>query len=356
MQNTSRISETENANPRAYLPSEISKPINRRQFALVIVLALFVIFATNAIISFSGVVDRIDGGGRIIEKKWGILSSLDQPVDWLILGDSSADQGVVPTRIEESLGGRAVNLATVGNLLAVNDVWMLDEYIENHGAPNNVVIIHVYDMWRRDAETSAFAKVPLTPGYWRTGTPSLPFTISESAELMAFRYLPLFQSQNLIKKLMSDPGKIKIPPRTIQSNGFTPVADPQPTTVEFDYSVHKSFYSQEQFELSEINRQALERLVELADEYEFDVYIANSPIFDGLKVDAKFQTYFTNVQDLLINLDVRSPYIHFVLCETPSYPKELMTNVDHLILEGALSFTDTLAKSIAANQDCVASR
>ena len=155
---------------------------------------------------------------------------------------------------------------------------------------------------------------------------------------------------------MSDPGKIKIPPRTIQSNGFTPVADPQPTTVEFDYSVHKSFYSQEQFELSEINRQALERLVELADEYEFDVYIANSPIFDGLKVDAKFQTYFTNVQDLLINLDVRSPYIHFVLCETPSYPKELMTNVDHLILEGALSFTDTLAKSIAANQDCVASR
>lgn len=77
MQNTSRISETENANPRAYLPSEISKPINRRQFALVIVLALFVIFATNAIISFSGVVDRIDGGGMIIEKKWGILSSLD---------------------------------------------------------------------------------------------------------------------------------------------------------------------------------------------------------------------------------------------------------------------------------------
>ena len=35
-----------------------------------------------------------------IHQKWQLLEHLDQPVDWLILGDSSCNQGVMPADFE----------------------------------------------------------------------------------------------------------------------------------------------------------------------------------------------------------------------------------------------------------------
>jgi len=299
------------------LPVEIINTVTHRQITLIIVLSLTLVIGINTLISISGIVDRIDGGGRIIQEKWKLLRSSDQSVDWLVLGDSSADQGVIPDHFEVELGGSALNLATVGNVLAINDVWMLDEYISRHGAPNNVVIVHVYDMWRREVETSAFAKIPLTPGFWWSKDPSLSLNLSDAAELPAFRYLPLYQAKSLLKKLADEPSKLRTPPRMIQSNGFSPVIESQPDRVESDFGVHKNFYSKSQFEITEANTDALDILVELADEHDFNVYIANSPIYEGMKSDPGFEEYYSGVRRLLTDLDERSPNIHYVLCETP---------------------------------------
>lgn len=352
LQNPVQSKNYNGAAPRVSLPDEVPAPVDRSHIAIVIITALVAVLGVNAVISISGGVDRLDGGGRLIREKWTILDSLDQPVDWLILGDSSAVEGVIPDQLEASLGGSAVNLATVANMLAIDDVWMLDEYIGRHGAPKNVVIVHVYDVWHRNVEASAFAKVPLTPGFWWSRTPSLSLTLSESVELLAFRYLPLYQSKELVKRLAADPSKLLIPPRTIQTDGFTGVDDAQPANVEYDFITHTNFLAEQPYELSDANRQALNRLVELTDKHGFNVYIANSPIFDGLKADQDFQSYFANVQNLLIELDDRSPNIHYVLCDTPSFSKEIMTYVDHVTLEGAKSFTAQLAQSISMASTC----
>ena len=336
----------------ASLPVEVPSRASGPQIAFVIIAALLAVLGVNFLISISGGLDRLDGGARLIREKWRILDSLDQPVEWLILGDSSADEGVIPGQLVASLGGSAVNLATVGNMLAVDDMWMLDEYISRHGAPENVLIVHVYDVWHRDIETSAFAKVPLTPGFWWSRNPSLSLSLSDSVEFLAFRYLPIYQSKKLLWRLALDPGRLLTPPKATPPDGYTAVNESQPDNVESDAVGHKNFVKKNSFELSEANRQALSRLVELTEKYSFDVYIANSPIFEGLKADSDFQTYFAQVQNLLIELDDRSPYIHYVLCDRPSFSKEIMTNVDHLTVEGAKSFTTQLGQSIASASKC----
>ncbi|MEB3357540.1 MAG: hypothetical protein VKK04_12500, partial [Synechococcales bacterium] len=42
--------------------------------------------------------------------KWNLLTDLKQPADWLVLGDSSCNQGVVPEILSQELGGTALNL------------------------------------------------------------------------------------------------------------------------------------------------------------------------------------------------------------------------------------------------------
>ena len=59
--------------------------------------------------------------------------------------------------------------------------------------------------------------------------------------------------------------------------------------------------------------------------------------------------YFKNVWDLLIELDGRSPLVHYVLRDTPDFPKEVMTGVDHLTVEGAESFTSQLVEAISVS-------
>lgn len=352
MQNTSQSQNTNGAVTLDSLPDEVTAPVTRAQIAFVLVTAFVIVLGLNVLITISGAVDRLDGGGYLIQEKWKILNSLDQPVDWVIVGDSSANQGVIPGQLGASLGGSAVNLATVGNLLLIDDVWMLDEYIGRLGAPKNVVIVHVYDMWRRDAQAAAFAKVPLAPGFWWSKKPSLSLSVSDSVELLAFRYLPLYQSKELLKRLVKNPGKLLVSPRTIQPDGFTAVDEALPDEVESDYAVHKNFLAEQRYELSDANRQALDRLVELADSNGINVYIANSPIYEGLKADPNFQSYFENIQKLMIDLDARSPNIHYVLCNPPGFPKQSMTNIDHLTVEGAKSFTAQLTQSIITPSKC----
>ena len=276
-----------NSEPSASLPREIPRPVSRLQIVIVMIAALVCVLGLNVIISISDVIDRIDGGTQVVEQKWKILRSLDQRVDWVILGDSSASNGVVAKQLGISLGGSAVNLGTLGNMLAVDDVWMLDEYINLYGAPENVIIIHVYDMWSREVETSSFAKVPLSLGFWWSRKPALPSDIGESVELTAFRYLPLYQSKALVR----NPGRLLIAPNQIESDGFIPVEYAQPSAVKKDLKGHSGIYRAQSFVPSRVNQRAMDRLVDLTREHRINIFVANSPIFEGMKSDPDFQAY-----------------------------------------------------------------
>ena len=78
----------------------------------------------------------------------------------LILGDSSAAQGVDPEFWTNASGESAINLATIGDATVVNDAWMLETYLERFGRPNKVVIVHAYDIWHRELKQNVVVQIP----------------------------------------------------------------------------------------------------------------------------------------------------------------------------------------------------
>src|SRR5262245_9968724 len=128
------------------LAQEIVGPTTPRKILLTLLGTVSVIALINLVFVFQS----MNLGYRVIQQKWEMLLDLKQPVDWIVLGESSGSEGVTPDIISQELGGKALNLCTIGNMLVVNDAWMLDKYIAKFGPPRGVVIVHVYDIWDRD--------------------------------------------------------------------------------------------------------------------------------------------------------------------------------------------------------------
>ena len=105
-------------------------------------------------------------GYRLVREKWTLLLNLKEPVEWLVLGDSSGNQAVDPALLDARLGGRSLNLCTTGNALVLGDLWMLETYLRRFGPPRGVVLVHTYDLWGRDKNSNTVADVPLPWGYW----------------------------------------------------------------------------------------------------------------------------------------------------------------------------------------------
>lgn len=306
---------------------------------------LIVLLVTNFAVYFSGTFTNLDSGVFLIRHKWQLLRELDEPVDWLILGDSSANQGVNPDLFQTQDEGTVVNLGTVGNVLLIDDVWMLQDYIEEHGVPKNVVIVHVYDMWMRDADTSVFAHMP-----WDYMSDiGLFSSMKERLELLWFRYVPLYQSEKQVFRAISYPKSMFTQPIRVTSDGFTRVDSPNPEIVAQDIDSHMTRILPEDFILSPTNQLAINELVKLANEHDMNVFIANSPIHEDLVGQEAFTNYFENVSRLLVNLDQSSPNIHYVLRHTPSYDSSVMENVDHVTIEGANLFSSELFDEIRSH-------
>jgi len=304
-----------------------------------VIIANTAVYLTDAFIN-------LDSGAFLIRSKWNILGDLDEPVEWLILGDSSANQGVVPDQFRAQYDGNAVNLGTVGNALLINDVWMIEDYINQHGAPENVVIVHVYDMWYRRADTAVFAHTP-----WDYMSDIGMFsTPKERAELALYRYVPLFQSSTQVFRAIANPSQMFKPPISIGDDGFTTVLDPNPSQVERDIESHASGALSKAFVLSSINETAINLLVDLANKHKFQIYIANSPAHEDLVALDSFQLYVSHISDLLEGIDERSPYIHYVLRDLPTFDSSVMENADHVTKEGATSFTAQLIAEIRTNE------
>ena len=97
-----------------------------RTLVLGLIFLLVLLLASNFLLSrFSTNV-----GYTWIRMKWELLLDLDRPVDILVLGDSSMNQGLDTDYIAATEQVSALNLATNGALISVNDVWMLERYLK----------------------------------------------------------------------------------------------------------------------------------------------------------------------------------------------------------------------------------
>lgn len=336
--------------PRDRLPHELPGAATRGHVLLVLAIALATVVLLNLLAARLLAHHTTNRGYWLVRAKWDLLSNLPAPVDWLVLGDSSCNQGVIPEVLAEQLGGSALNACTVGDMLAVNDAWMLARHIERHGPPRHVVLVHVYDMWHRDQRALVhqplLAKIPLPWAYWRSAAPSLDLTGAQERKLWVARHLPLWADNQTLASWLRHPRRLWQRDLSLTADGFMAHDQANPASVRRDSKAHLAALHPHRFTLSQINRRALEHIRDLADQRGFDVYLAAGPLHDGLWRDPRFRDHFADLMHTLEGLASHSPRMRVVLPEPVTFPAHSLESADHPVGPAAREYTDELVAAI----------
>ncbi len=290
-------------------------------------------------------------GYRIVHAKWGLLEALDEPVDWLVLGDSAGCHGVIGDQLGEALGGRAVNLATLANLLVAEDAWMLQRYIERHGPPKNVILVHAFDIWPRGYRSTLIGQIPQPWGFWAEREPTIDLTPEQEWKVFASRYLPVYAESATLKAHLENGGPTdELAFFEMHDDGWIPARPHRPRSFAKDLRRTRRFLRKNQrgFDISRLNREGLEVIGRLSKEHGFPVYLVNGP-GHGATVDSElWQTYAQNRRRGLDR--ILAPFPRFVALHGQSVfdAKQLEVCVDHVIPEAAPTYTRWLAEQIDA--------
>lgn len=290
-------------------------------------------------------------GYRIVHAKWKLLEDIDEPVDWLVFGDSSGCHGIVPEVLGEVLGGSAINLATIANLLVVDDAWMLQRYIERFGPPKNVVLVHAIDVWHRGYNSALIGQIPQPWGFWESTPPTIELTEEQSRRLFLSRFVPLYAENSTLRSHLTHFGPPTDVPFSMTSSGFVPGQAHDRRRLARDLMrTHRFLEQKTRFRISSHNAKAMAVIGELADRHGFSVYLVNGPAYDVLAQSPAFDRYRRQKEARLGQMAAK--YRRFyVLPDLPTYPHdEMEVSVDHVIPTVAPRYTRSIAEAIAERQ------
>ncbi|MCP5094545.1 MAG: hypothetical protein GY943_03205 [Chloroflexi bacterium] len=335
------------------LTHEIITPSNRKGVTITVMATILIILLINFITFWYLKWYPGNSGYWLVEQKWNMLNALDEPVDWLILGDSSGNQGVVPEVLVGDTAVSAINLSTVASMTTVNDVWMLQTYIDSFGPPESVLIVHVHDIWSRNINHTYLAKVPMPLGSWETLTPPIKTNIAEEFHILLSRYAPIYTENTTVSKIIYE-SIFELEPLFEERFQLQPAGNMLFSKLSSEglaKDVERHFYQvrKQDFKISTINQTALERLSMLAEKHQLDIYIVNSPLYDGMFRDEAFQQHYAAMQEQMHQFSSQSDYIHF-LDITAVFPADDMQNVDHIAKSGAITYTEMIVDAIAHSQ------
>lgn len=333
---------------RSGVTPEVVRPSTARRAALLLVsiAVAFVLLNWGA----RAYLDRhgTNLGYRMVHAKWDLLADMG-PVDWLVLGDSAAAHGIVPEVWSEVLGGETANLAIVANLLVANDAWMLNEYIERHGPPPNVVLVHAHDIWHRGYKSALLGQIPRPWGIWRWSEPTFELAAEHERKAFLSRFLPLYAESQTLRSHLRNLGPTRQLNFSMTDSGFIPSAGHRPAALQRDVGRTRRFLRDRRFKVSRINRAGLEHVAELSKKHGFKVYLANGPMHEVLARGEPFRDYMKAWERRVSHLTKGFPNVH-VLNDVVSYPaKELEIAVDHVIPEMAPDYTRRLARRLKAS-------
>ena len=102
--------------------------------------------------------------------------------------------------------------------------------------------------------------------------------------------------------------------------------------------------------ISTFNIAGLERILNLAELHNFNVYLTNSPLYAGIWYNSKFRSYFDKLQNKLERFSAVHSRLFFLRFDSDlTFPAEKMENVDHVIYSAAQIYTSRIAERIRAS-------
>ena len=286
-------------------------------------------------------------GYEVVHHKWGLASNVDDRIDTLIVGDSSGDQGVDPSHIENSTTYNALNLCTIGDLLLIDDVWLLEHYLKRNRAPDRVIVVHVYDVWHRtEPRMEALRQIPIQMDDWDALTPFIRIGWQWKLSVLFDDLCPLYSRRVTLRNLFSNPLSF-VAERTsrFDGKGFRQVTTGNRDATAKDRKRHLAFLSTHSFVPSDVNQHAIRRLLKLTSDHNISLVIANSPLDAGVASNANFLLYYQQLNAWLLNETGAADHVT-VLQDVFPVGEEELELVDHVTHSAAKRYTDFLLRSI----------
>ena len=334
---------------KSFLPNEVIKKTTVKRVVWTLVLTI-VFFGALNYTAFSYLETYTTNKGYfLVKKKWDILRNMKKRAKWLIVGDSAGNQGVLTSTVEGSLGAPAFNLCTVGDNAALVDAWMIDYHIKKNGPPENILMVHVYDVWKRKPIEGVIGRSPLL-SVFANGLKPMPFSGDKKYDLFFSKYFALYHQNLSLRKILKE-AEFSLEERwAVEPHGYQRHNHPYPKTVEKDLGWHLASLKKETFKISDTNQQALDFIKQLVDKHQINLYIAHSPVADILYEKPEYQKYFHDVDSALQSYAASSSNIQIINSDQIQFTADEMQNTDHVIHPAAEKYTLHLIEEIQKKQ------
>lgn len=330
-----------------YPIKEIVKDVSLKSVLRLISLIVFFLFLFNWTTYYYLRLNTPNLGYKVIAKKWELLGKMNEKKNWIILGDSTCNQGLSISVFEEENSIEAVNLCTLGDMLTVDDSWILEKYIEKFGSPENVLVIHAYDMWYRDeVDFNLTSQIPLISLIKSQPNPWV-FSKKDILTLFLYKYFPLYsEKSSLLETIVGFFQKEALQGKVVfDDDGFMSMEHANPEWVAVSVAGHKDFVRKNKFSMSSKNLAGLNSIRNMAERYGFNVFIANSPVNSELFSDEYFRNYFFSVNDYLKGFAKKSDRIYYIN-NFSVFPANQMISSDHIITSASSKYSRDISKEI----------
>jgi len=360
------------AEPKPWLPDEKTRGRGPRKLAATLLVMAFVLLTLNGLAGEAARLTNTDHA--VVAAKWRLLErgaptptttggeAAGSPGAWLVLGDSSGNQGVDTEALAERLGGPAVNLCTIGDMLTLDSAWMLDEWTARHGPPAGVVLVHVYDVWDREPQGAAFGLIP-SSRLPDEPEPPLELTRGERLKMLGVQRAPLVMLHETHRRALRSAGSTLRKVRSydpfvlvgsMNGTGFLSVLRPDPANVDLDVRVHtRDLAAAEEagrdVTISAANAAGLRRLAAACRDAGAPLYVVHAPAARSLSGLATFQRRVAAVDAKLRELLAEAGWGELLFESPLAFDDGRMQNADHLTAETAAEFTAALADAILSS-------
>ena len=329
------------------LPEEKFRNVSRRKVILVAVLPVVFFFMFNTFFYFYFHFYNPNEYYFLLNRKLSLLKKIDRKIDWLILGDSSGNQGIDPSIISDSLGGSSVNLCTYADMTLIDDCWMLDYLIKKDLAPSNVIISRVYDTWSRSVNYTLYSQYPASWVIFNRNKPEVPPPAGTRFETIVNHLFPVIHQKRQVINLIEHPSEFFTEPVHVETDGFFRYqGEADPYGVRRDARGHLDYVSKYDVKIGHYNLAALKFLQEVSAREGINIYLCNSPVYDSLLLDRQFSAFYERLTDSLETYT--EGFLNFKYINHPAtpFPDSLLQNVDHVTEQGSVIFTDLIIKQI----------
>lgn len=330
-------------------PEEHVLPTDGRGVVPAILIALALLAAANAVAFVETEHRPRNRGYEVVAHKWTLASELESAPDWLFVGDSSCNQGVIPQVFEEVLGGTALNLCTIGSATVADDAWIADYVIDRVGPPGAIVVVHTWDTWPRPDSTlrSMLWRIPIGSDAWEGREPAIALTARDRLTARFGRWLPLYTQNISLRQAVTNPGGA--PTITFEDGGFMPMNEASPEAARYDLDKHRRTVAAEDWSASAWSRASLQALIDVARAHEVPVYLAMAPAHEDLVDEPDFERWMADYAALLH--DAAATEGVTVIADRPfAVAPEMLEKVDHVNVEGARAYSSFLAERLAAHR------